>query len=959
MLFAAKSAAPFAAQSVLHRRGLDKAAEGARTLFTTPPGYLLSDSLVLALTERARPTLWLRLGPEDRDPATLLISLIASAQRLRPGIGSLTLQQMRQRPGTVAGWPSLFETLAREFAETLPPSSAIVLEQVHHLKQAPSTLGLLGINFLQDLPQHIPCILISQGSLPTSVLPPQTVICGIDDLRVDTQDGLAIAKDAGSGLSKDCVRRAIYLVEGRVVALAGLLSAEETLGTDFIQRTINRSKNADHLLASIARASLSTVDPNNLQALAMAIHLEYSHPALLEATLNKQTTLVGPWIQPLSDGWSRIRRVWQAPLYSTLRIEMASNFSALHRAADYLVGQGALDRAVPLYFQLGDTDSAARVIAGITTQLTNLGQWETLNHWLTQLPSEVFQDWPWLLYTRGEIHTLQGHLKDARKTFAEAASIFSARYEEEGACQSLLAESAVAAWDGDVESARSHALTASAKAQSAGLKSLQSWAAWQLGCLNTAAGDLEAALAYFSQASDAIHSPFIAGLFQQVEALALKQHELRRQTEFHRQAYLNFQRAEQETSAELISLTSSPPDNLAGLLSVYGWSNTPLILKLSAPVIQAEEIQAPEKTSLLAGLLHTLGIRWNSGRPGSVENDKDELAGLEIPFHILPDLENNLPTPQVSKPAAAAIFAEVPTTSTLPDPTLTSTESLLYAGAPAIPPVKPAPLLPEARLAVATEEKSSPRLTAYLLGAFRVSIDDRAIEKWPGSRGLAVLKYLLANFGEEISRDVLMDIFWPDASPDAARNNLNVALHNLRQAFRAALQEPVVVFERGNYHLNPALIVWTDVDEFERHFQAGRQLESAGQVVASQHEYEVASSLYLGDFLADDPYEEWPVITRERLRVMCLEALDRLSRIYFSQGQFTACATLCQRILERDDCREDAHCRLMRCYSRQGQHNLALRQYQACVEALRAQLDVEPEQATTQLAERIRQRKQV
>ncbi len=376
-------------------------------------------------------------------------------------------------------------------------------------------------------------------------------------------------------------------------------------------------------------------------------------------------------------------------------------------------------------------------------------------------------------------------------------------------------------------------------------------------------------------------------------------------------------------------------------------------------MISAEEIQAPEKTGLLAGLLHSLGIRWNTGKPGSPESDNDELPGLEIPFHILPDLENNLPSPQVNKPAGASIFAENPTTGLLTSPPPTSTESLLTPGVQAVPPVKPAPLLSEIRSVIGMGEKSSPRLTAHLLGAFRVSIDDRAIEKWPGSRGLAVLKYLLANFKEDISRDVLMDIFWPDAGPDAARNNLNVALHNLRQAFRTALQEPVVVFERGNYCLNPALIVWTDVDEFERHFQAGRQLESAGQVTASQNEYEIATNLYQGDFLNDDPYEEWPIITRERLRVMCLETLDRLSRIYFGQGQYTACASLCQRILERDNCREDAHCRLMRCYSRQGQYNLALRQYQACLEALHTQLNVEPEQATTQLAERIRQRKQV
>jgi DNA-binding SARP family transcriptional activator len=49
----------------------------------------------------------------------------------------------------------------------------------------------------------------------------------------------------------------------------------------------------------------------------------------------------------------------------------------------------------------------------------------------------------------------------------------------------------------------------------------------------------------------------------------------------------------------------------------------------------------------------------------------------------------------------------------------------------------------------------------------------------------------------------------------------------------------------------------------------------------------------------------------------------------------------------------------MRCFSRQGQSRLALRQYQICVDALRQELDIDPEPATTQLAERIRRREAV
>ena len=90
-----------------------------------------------------------------------------------------------------------------------------------------------------------------------------------------------------------------------------------------------------------------------------------------------------------------------------------------------------------------------------------------------------------------------------------------------------------------------------------------------------------------------------------------------------------------------------------------------------------------------------------------------------------------------------------------------------------------------------------------------------------------------------------------------------------------------------------------------------------------------------------------------------METLDHLSRIYFDMGQYSAVVGLCQKMLERDNCREDAHRLLMRCFSRQGQQHLALRQFQACVDALRTELDVDPQPSTLKLVERIRRHENV
>lgn len=154
--------------------------------------------------------------------------------------------------------------------------------------------------------------------------------------------------------------------------------------------------------------------------------------------------------------------------------------------------------------------------------------------------------------------------------------------------------------------------------------------------------------------------------------------------------------------------------------------------------------------------------------------------------------------------------------------------------------------------------------------------------------------------------------------------------------------------ENSAYGLNPEIFLWIDVDEFDRHLRASRQFEAAGQLESALGELEVAASLYQGDFLAEDPYEEWSVLTRERLRLAYLGLLDRLSHSYFERDQYTACTALCQQILTYDNCSEEAHCLLMRSYCRQGQHHMALRQYQACSETLRTELQVEPARTTTQ-----------
>jgi DNA-binding SARP family transcriptional activator len=605
MPFIAKSAAPVASAPAARHWTFDRAALGGLTAFVAPPGYLLSEGLFEALQRQGRPVIWVRLGPEDHDPATFLRSLVAAVQRHHPGFAH----------------PAGFEELAPALAAAAPAPASLVVEHAHHLGAGAARLGMLLAPLLDE---DRACVVTSDAPLPAGSLPARGATVTADDLRLGPGAAGELLGREAPRLPAAAARRAATLCRGAAADLVAVCGAAATLGPGRVSQAVDQASGIEELLAHLASGWLEGAGTDGHRALALALEVGYSHPALSAAVLGAAATPpAGPWLQPLADGWSTVRTGWRGPLRAALGPARPLGAETVHRAADYLLDRGAAERAVPLYEELEDRACATGAAAG-----------------------------------------------------------------------------------------------------------------------------------------------------------------------------------------------PAPP--------------------------------------------------------------------------------------------------------------------------------------------TASDRPQGPLLTVHLLGQLRVRLDDVPVDDWPSGRGRSLFKYLLTHRDPWPRREVLMDTFWPDALPAAARNSLNVAVHGLRRAFRAGATGPVVVLEAGAYRLGPEVRLWLDVDEFELHAAAGRRLEAAGELAGAVGAYERAVALYQGDFLADDPYEDWPMLAREQLLLTYLDVLDRLSGLSFGQHQYGACMALCRQLVARDPCREDAHRRLMRCYSRQGQPHLALRQYQACADALHQELGVDPEPATADLARQLR-----
>jgi DNA-binding SARP family transcriptional activator len=264
------------------------------------------------------------------------------------------------------------------------------------------------------------------------------------------------------------------------------------------------------------------------------------------------------------------------------------------------------------------------------------------------------------------------------------------------------------------------------------------------------------------------------------------------------------------------------------------------------------------------------------------------------------------------------------------------------------------PQPPAAALRSDSDLKEARSLVVHCLGPFRVFHSGQLITDWNGQKGLAVLKYLIAQRGKPVSKEILMEAIWSESDPEAARRNLHQAIYSLRQTLRSNKPDfRQIEFYNDRYQINPKSHLWIDFVAFEKLAQEGKQLVIAGRTEEALQTYTVAEALYQGDFLEGELYEEWAVAQREQLRLLYLEVASWLSEQFLKQGQFTDAIALAQKILAQDACHEHAHRCLMVAYAAQGQRHLAARQYLACVQVLRTELDLTPSAETTALYRQI------
>jgi predicted ATPase/DNA-binding SARP family transcriptional activator len=233
-----------------------------------------------------------------------------------------------------------------------------------------------------------------------------------------------------------------------------------------------------------------------------------------------------------------------------------------------------------------------------------------------------------------------------------------------------------------------------------------------------------------------------------------------------------------------------------------------------------------------------------------------------------------------------------------------------------------------------------------LFGAFAVRVGGEVVPEgaWRLRKAKSLVKLLALAPERRVHREQATELLWPERTRAAAANNFHQALYVARRALEAAGAETSAVLPLRDdmLVLYPGGRVEVDVDAFEAAVARARE---SGEL----SDYRAALEFHGGELLPEDRYEAWAVGRREAVSEAHLGLLLDLSSRLDQGGDAEAAIAALEQVVTIDPLHEGAQRALMRLFAAAGRRQHALAQYQRLRQALRRDLEAEPDPQTARL----------
>ncbi|MEK8205223.1 response regulator [Paenibacillus sp. FSL L8-0696] len=236
------------------------------------------------------------------------------------------------------------------------------------------------------------------------------------------------------------------------------------------------------------------------------------------------------------------------------------------------------------------------------------------------------------------------------------------------------------------------------------------------------------------------------------------------------------------------------------------------------------------------------------------------------------------------------------------------------------------------KIIIATEE-----VTIRCLQSLRFERGGQSLNnlRWRTSKAQELFAFLLHNRNRFVSKDMLIELLWPDFNLKKASTHLYTTIYQVRQCLKQNEVDLHISNLSGGegYTLETGSML-IDVDKWEQGILA---LETISEVNCAEHQ--VLFELYSGDYFDDYDYL-WAESERQRLRTIWLHHAIGIAQFYIESNRIAEAVTVYQRVVQLQPYFEQGHLGLMKVYDSIGERSAVEEQYKLLKDLFQKELNL-------------------
>ena len=202
--------------------------------------------------------------------------------------------------------------------------------------------------------------------------------------------------------------------------------------------------------------------------------------------------------------------------------------------------------------------------------------------------------------------------------------------------------------------------------------------------------------------------------------------------------------------------------------------------------------------------------------------------------------------------------------------------------------------------------------------------------KWRTKKAKELFAYLFHLQGRSVSREVLIELLWPDSGAKSAIALFHTTLYSIRQSFMQEGLEDLISYEQKKYSLNMQLVD-SDLAELMSFLSDQETCENNPERIMQ---------LYPGSYMGNNGYL-WSYGMAKELENKYLAVLESGASKRTAQNKPEAAIPFFRRMLETDPYNEEIVTQLILCLYKSGKQSEAKQQYDRMQQLYREDLELD------------------